>query len=136
MDQNWLNDRKKSIAEKMEPQAQWLAIEWKELEDIKVAFNKVGEVLLKLLKKGQIDLVSLSKKIAGSILKNGCDGSSLPYELREEAKNERAIVIKLRNNKIKVFDFETESTLSIPIESTFYKKFKEFTTCITQQAAA
>lgn len=116
--------------------SKWLSIEWEELKSLKVTFNLVGEVLVKLFKQGQIDLSELSKKIKGSILKNECDGSSLPIDLKEEAKNDRSIVIKLRNNKIKVFDFEKECTLSIPIESTFSKKFHEFSKIIVQQAAA
>jgi hypothetical protein len=116
--------------------SKWLSIEWEELKSLKVTFNLVGEVLVKLFKQGQIDLSELSKKIKGSILKNECDGSSLPIDLKEEAKNDRSIVIKLRNNKIKVFDFEKECTLSIPIESTFSRKFHEFAKIIVQQAAA
>ena len=116
--------------------SKWLSIEWEELKSLKVTFNLVGEVLVKLFKQGQIDLSELSKKIKGSILKNECDGSSLPYDLKQEAKNDRSIVIKLRNNKIKVFDFEKECTLSIPIESTFSRKFHEFAKIIVQQAAA
>ena len=116
--------------------SKWLSIEWKELKSLKITFNLVGEVLVKLFKQGQIDLSELSKKIKGSILKNECDGSSLPIDLKEEAKNDRSIVIKLRNNKIKVFDFEKECTLSIPIESTFSRKFHEFAKIIVQQAAA
>ena len=116
--------------------SKWLSIEWEELKSLKVTFNLVGVVLVKLFKQGQIDLSELSKKIKGSILKNECDGSSLPIDLKEEAKNDRSIVIKLRNNKIKVFDFEKECTLSIPIESTFSRKFHEFAKIIVQQAAA
>lgn len=116
--------------------SKWLSIEWEELKSLKITFNLVGEVLVKLFKQGQIDLSELSKKIKGSILKNECDGSSLPIDLKEEAKNDRSIVIKLRNNKIKVFDFEKECTLSIPIESTFSRKFHEFAKIIVQQAAA
>ena len=125
-----------TIAVTTGPLSQWTSIEWKELRSLKVTFNHVGEVLVKLFKEGQIDLSILSKKIKGSILKNGCDASSLPEKLKEEAKNDHAIVIKLRNNKIKVFDFEKECTLSIPIENTFSKKFHEFTKIIVQQAAA
>ena len=119
-----------------DPLSKWVSIEWKELKSLKVTFNLVGEVLVKLFKEGHIDLSELSKKIKGSILKNECDGSSLPDDLKEEAKNDRAIVIKLRNNKIKVFDFEKECTLSIPIDSTFSRKFHEFAKIIIQQAAA
>jgi len=125
-----------AIESETDVHTQWTSIEWKDLRSLKVTFNKVSEVLLKLLKKGQIDLTAISKKLTGSILKTGCDGSSLPFDLKEEAKEEHAIVIKLRNNKIKVFDFENECTLSIPIDSTFYRKFHEFTKMITEQAAA
>ena len=116
--------------------SKWLSIEWEELKSLKVTFNLVGVVLVKLFKQGQIDLSELSKKIKGSILKNECDGSSLPYDLKQEAKNDRSIVIKLRNNKIKVFDVEKECTLSIPIESTVSRKVHEFAKIIVQQAAA
>ena len=125
-----------AIKEPADPLSKWMSIEWEELKSLKVTFNLVGEVLVKLFKQGQIDLSELSKKIKGSILKNECDGSSLPYDLKQEAKNDRSIVIKLRNNKIKVFDFEKECTLSIPIESTFSRKFHEFAKIIVQQAAA
>lgn len=119
-----------------ENQQNWSSIELNELRELKITFNKVEEVLLKLIKKGRVDLTNLSTKIKGSILKAGCDGSSLPKELRFEAKKERAMIIKLRINKIKIFDFEKECTLCIPIDTTFQRRFKEFTKIIVQQAAA
>ena len=136
MKQETTDHTAQAITGPADPLSKWMSIEWEELKSLKVTFNLVGEVLVKLFKAGKIDLSELSKKIKGSILKNECDGSSLPYDLKQEAKNDRSIVIKLRNNKIKVFDFEKECTLSIPIESTFSRKFHEFAKIIVQQAAA
>ena len=136
MDQK-TNDRpKETIEATAESHPQWTSIDWEDFRGLKVAFNKVNEVLLKLLNKSQINLAEISKKMAGSILKPGCDGSSLPFDLKQEAKEEHAIVIKLRNNKIKVFDFEKECTLSIPIDNTFHRKFSEFSKMIIRQIAA
>ena len=136
MKQGTTDRTEQTIKRTEEPLSEWTSIEWKDLRSLKITFNPTGEVLIKLFKEGEINLSILSKKIKGSILKKGCDASSLPKELKEEAINDQAIVIKLRNNKIKVYDFEKECTLSIPIENTFSKKFNEFAKMVVQQAAA